>query len=253
MDGRETRYRGPLAARGVRVRPGLRLEAGHAAELLIITCAVYTMRNELPSAPLYALCIGPTLLVMAIGSQTAALVGPATADGLAHGTSILMVCLVLLAAVMAVIGPGKNRVPASLSEDELTGEPRHLRPAGIKHRRWRMAKGPDDAPAASEIGEGDGDSASNSNVVVSAPVPDAAASGAEIRQLIGEYLRDHGLSLREVEVAELLMRGNRVSAIASRLYISENTVRGHAKNIYRKLDVHNRQELIDLGERLERS
>ena len=80
--------------------------------------------------------------------------------------------------------------------------------------------------------------------------PDASVS--DDRHPIREHLKEHGLSAREVEVAELLMRGNRVSAIASRLYISENTVRGHAKNIYRKLGVHNRQELIDLGEGLER-
>jgi len=67
------------------------------------------------------------------------------------------------------------------------------------------------------------------------------------------HLKEHSLSLREIEVAELLVKGNRISAIASRLYISENTVRGHAKNIYRKLGVHNRQELIDLGDRLSRA
>lgn len=45
--------------------------------LLIITCAVYTIRNGLPSSPLYALCIGPVLLSMAVGSGLAELLGPA--------------------------------------------------------------------------------------------------------------------------------------------------------------------------------
>lgn len=36
--------------------------------LLIITCAVYTIRNGLPSSPLYALCIGPVLLSMAVAA-----------------------------------------------------------------------------------------------------------------------------------------------------------------------------------------
>ena len=43
--------------------------------LLIITCAVYTIRNGLPSSPLYALCIGPVLLSMAVGSGLAELLG----------------------------------------------------------------------------------------------------------------------------------------------------------------------------------
>ncbi len=259
--------------------------------LLIITCAVYTTRNELPSAPLYALCIGPTLLIMAIGSQTAALVGPAAAGGIAHAASILMVCLVLLAAVMAVIGLGKSRASASLTEDELADQSHRLRSGSTRRRKWKAAgnKGEargmlleevpskdrfaqasgtvwavqplDDATrealAASSESERPGDAAtSGAGATDATALSEAAASDAsapDTRQLIEEYLKDHGLSLREVEVAELLMRGNRVSAIASRLYISENTVRGHAKNIYRKLDVHNRQELIDLGEQLEQA
>lgn len=54
------------------------------------------------------------------------------------------------------------------------------------------------------------------------------------------------LSAREREVTDLLLRGNTVAAIARKLFISENTVRSHAKNIYRKLGVHSRQELVDL-------
>ncbi len=61
-------------------------------------------------------------------------------------------------------------------------------------------------------------------------------------QLQGKY----GLSQREAEVMELIARGNSVAAIAERLIISENTVRTHAKHIYTKLDIHKRQELLDL-------
>mgnify|MGYP006976880094 FL=1 len=56
--------------------------------LLIITCAVYTIRNGLPSSPLYTLCIGPVLLSMAVGSGLAELLGPALSDDLAHAKSI---------------------------------------------------------------------------------------------------------------------------------------------------------------------
>ena len=59
----------------------------------------------------------------------------------------------------------------------------------------------------------------------------------------------HGLSTRETEVMELIARGNSMASIAERLVISENTVRTHAKHIYTKLDIHRRQELLDmLGE-----
>lgn len=55
-----------------------------------------------------------------------------------------------------------------------------------------------------------------------------------------------GLSMRETEVMELIARGNSMAAIAERLVISENTVRTHAKHIYTKLDIHKRQELLDM-------
>jgi DNA-binding CsgD family transcriptional regulator len=54
------------------------------------------------------------------------------------------------------------------------------------------------------------------------------------------------LSARELEVLDLILRGNTVAAVSRKLFISENTVRGHTKHIYRKLSVHSKQELIDL-------
>lgn len=56
------------------------------------------------------------------------------------------------------------------------------------------------------------------------------------------------LSAREAEVMEHIVRGKTVVRIAEELIISENTVRMHSKRIYAKLDVHKKQELIDLVE-----
>ena len=58
----------------------------------------------------------------------------------------------------------------------------------------------------------------------------------------------YGLSARETEVAELIARGNSVARIAEMLVVSENTIRTHSKRIYTKLDIHKRQELIELVE-----
>jgi len=51
------------------------------------------------------------------------------------------------------------------------------------------------------------------------------------------------LTRREVEIAEGCSRGLRNKEIASRLNISEKTVKGHLNNIFRKLRVDNRLEL----------
>ena len=48
------------------------------------------------------------------------------------------------------------------------------------------------------------------------------------------------LSLREVEILELLEQGSNSKDIAAALYISQNTVKRHLQNIYQKLDVHNK-------------
>ena len=46
----------------------------------------------------------------------------------------------------------------------------------------------------------------------------------------------------------LFARGRSSSRIADDLYISSGTASTHLRNIYRKLDVHSRQELLDLIE-----
>lgn len=62
-----------------------------------------------------------------------------------------------------------------------------------------------------------------------------------------ELLRQHyRLSAREAEVMELIARGNTVARIAEDLIVSENTIRTHSKRIYAKLDIHKKQELMDL-------
>ena len=58
----------------------------------------------------------------------------------------------------------------------------------------------------------------------------------------------YGLSSREAEVMELIVRGNTGPAIAEMLFISENTMRTHSKRIYAKMGAHKKQELVVLVE-----
>jgi LuxR family maltose regulon positive regulatory protein len=59
------------------------------------------------------------------------------------------------------------------------------------------------------------------------------------------------LSARELEVLRLIADGLSNPEIASRLYLSVNTLRAHTTNIYQKLDVHSRLQAVnrarDLG------
>ncbi|MBR2835942.1 MAG: hypothetical protein IKE43_09595 [Coriobacteriales bacterium] len=63
------------------------------------------------------------------------------------------------------------------------------------------------------------------------------------------FLADkYGLSPRERDILELLIRGHTFPSISDELGISLNTIRTHSRNIYRKLNIHTKQELIDLIE-----
>ena len=56
------------------------------------------------------------------------------------------------------------------------------------------------------------------------------------------------LSNREAELFKLLARGRSSTYIADSLCLAPSTVKTHTNRIYRKLNVHSRQELIDLME-----
>lgn len=65
---------------------------------------------------------------------------------------------------------------------------------------------------------------------------------------VARFGEDHGLTSRETEVLLLLYRGRTTPVIADHLGVSQNTVRFHCKNLYAKLGVHSKQELLELVE-----
>ena len=72
---------------------------------------------------------------------------------------------------------------------------------------------------------------------------------------IAIYLADHSelaepLSERELEVLQLIADGLTNSEIASRLFLSLNTVKAHNRNIYSKLNVHSRTQAITRSQEL---
>jgi DNA-binding NarL/FixJ family response regulator len=61
----------------------------------------------------------------------------------------------------------------------------------------------------------------------------------------------YNLSKREREVLVLLVSGHGGRYIADELTISYYTVRSHMRNIYEKLCVHNREELLEITHRFQ--
>jgi DNA-binding CsgD family transcriptional regulator len=58
------------------------------------------------------------------------------------------------------------------------------------------------------------------------------------------------LSQREYEILILLAKGRNASYIQKELFIAEGTAKTHMRNIYRKMNVHNQQALMDFVENL---
>lgn len=78
--------------------------------------------------------------------------------------------------------------------------------------------------------------------------PEAAADieqGGEIPNL-AQLQQRYGLTDRETEVMLLLSEGHSQKRIAELLVLSLSSVQTYSKRIYRKLDVHSKQEVIDL-------
>ena len=139
-------------------------------------------------------------------------------------TAVIGIVVFALAASMALLlSDGILKLRPLFTEDVAAPAPRSAAGAARETRRAEM--------------EGAG---------AAAPTP-AAMPSAQAQPDPQEWFRDaFDLSERETEVALLIAQGRSKSYIAEALCLSENTVRTHAKNVYTKLDVHSKQELIDL-------
>jgi DNA-binding CsgD family transcriptional regulator len=63
---------------------------------------------------------------------------------------------------------------------------------------------------------------------------------------IESFTRIDLLTERESEIAALLLKGRTYKMIAGELYLSENTVKTHVKNIYSKFNIQSKVELVRL-------
>ena len=104
---------------------------------------------------------------------------------------------------------------------------------------------------------GEGEGAAGETGVSAPAVAGASPSAADhlsqnpqpvdsIGQRVALLAREHKLTPRETEVFGLLAHGRSIPYVRDALIISRDTAATHAKHIYAKLDVHSRQELIDL-------
>lgn len=81
-----------------------------------------------------------------------------------------------------------------------------------------------------------------------APVPPEKARAGRFKRACEQVANRYLLSKKETEVLFLLAKGRNAAYIQEQLYISEGTARTHMRHIYKKLDIHTQQELMNLVE-----
>ncbi len=159
---------------------------------------------------------------MAVGNVTSHIVDVLVADGSMQANVVAMAAILCLVIVGFLVLPEGTLTQLTVSLRESRRE--HEAEA----RRGTESDG-DEGPATA------------------AETPEAAPG--RIERHCAQVARDFGLTPRESEVIVLLAYGRTLSIIARDLHIAQGTARTHIENIYRKLDVHKQQELIDLVER----
>lgn len=230
--------------------------------LLLITCAVYASRFAMHSSLLYATCVGPTLLSLLVGDLVAQWLDRGVLYDLTFVVDILFVCIYVLAIAMFVISIGRGRRRDAQAERIAIHESNEVLDGGAataKASSDREAKGSARSSMrkdAKRRGEGERAFDVENRTERADHHPEGAGNvdasdfeavfESSFEERLAALNLVEPLSPRETEVASLVLRGNTVPAIARKLFISENTVRGHTKAIYRKLNVHSKQELIDL-------
>ena len=236
--------------------------------LLLITCAAYASRKAIDSSLVYALCVAPTLVSLLLGDTVGQVAAAHTVLDFTLVVDVLFVCVYVLTAALFLASLGRNRsdVRRSITAAPQSGSNERDSGQTIAENVVRMKVGElstHDACAAEEeprIREAlsveeelFGVQKSEEEPLASSPraheaalAPSADEAPTSLEERLSSLDLVDPLSARECEVADLMRHGNTVAAIARRLYISENTVRGHTKSIYRKLGIHSKQELIDL-------
>lgn len=216
--------------------------------VLIIAIFAYDIRDSLFAVK--GLAVGLMFEVMCVGQMIARVS--------ALGSSYAVVVAVGLGALYfasiwrQLCGPHAPKGEARAGRKAKRGLPAERTGASTIGRHVEAfvsasgAAKPENAPGEGEAGS------VHENGPSGGVEPDAReASGedgvpSEILSYCQKLALDYGLTPREAEILGLIAMGRSAKYIAEELQISYNTTRTHIKHVYEKLNIHTKQELIDL-------
>lgn len=251
---------------------------GCAVILTMIQCAQAARDRDVHPLFVYGLVAGTMYGLHDLGflfgayAQRTTLLGlsPLTATSLMAVYVLGIMFFVSQGGIRAAISP--NHLQAGRVELVVTSarKPRHRAAAPAMdagRRTWTVGRGhtalagrgaPGEMGNARQVrdtsgagGMGEVGAPDRANGTGDAPGTNPASSGKalyadKISKQCGLLQSHFKLTDRETQIVEEIARGYTVSAVAQHLALSENTVRTHAKRIYTKLDIHKKQQLIEL-------
>lgn len=222
------------AVRGLAV--GLMFEAMCVAQIIARVSTLDLSVNSVAVAvallALYLLCVGNQLLRGNTRQEGRALdMGSARREAGADRRGG--------AAPARNAAPVRSAVPAAAGADGIRGDG----PAADGEEGRAAAGGHGDAEGASPVAPAAvGDGADNGGEAAEADEGVPADIAAYCQALAADY----GLTPREAEILALMALGRSAKYISEELTVSYNTTRTHVRHIYEKLNIHSKQELIDL-------
>ena len=180
-------------------------------------------RGQDPVA-VYALLSGVAYVLLGLGTTASLLIRTISGEGLSVYALAVVVCIYALSIPLVIQARRRNAPQAAL-----------------KGRSSESSAG----GAAAQVA---GQQPAAGGVQATAQAQPLDMLDIAARDAHGLAAR-FGLSPREEEILALTFVGKDSPTIAAELGLSDNTVRTHRKNIYRKLDVHSKQEALALLDR----
>lgn len=220
-------------------------ELGLEAVIFIAAVAFSDFFN-LSSLKVYALVRACATLFNSIGWYVAAFVEH-SCSGIASAQLSLLVVFLGIEVLVVCLVVSIVKAQKGIVEDVEEGELDRVAPA------VPISASPDvlpEAEASRALAGPDGAVAgiSAEEVGVASPTDGIAFQEHELffERCCREVAKEFELSNREIDVLELLARGYSAARIQKELYIAAGTVNYHTRNIYAKLGVHSKQEVINL-------
>lgn len=201
--------------------------AGSYAAGIVLWClaADSSRRHSLSATTSFGLALGTTSLAGALGKAFGYFGGRTITEGDLSITAISLVSLYLLSMIALFVFRKKTDAPAEQA-DVFTGQTPIIPASAVAPEPTAAAPG-SIAPAAK------------------------AAPDATRRATCTMLAKQHDLTERELDALILLSKGRAVADIAADLNVSENTAKTHIKNVYRKLGVHSKQDVIEMCREME--